>query len=159
MQRDPPINDAAFTYYERLRRVRTYVHENLSDHVSLSDAAAVACLSRSHFSSFFRKSVGIPFMRWVQYIRIVEATRLFREKDRSVWDVACAVGFRSRRTFERSFKRWIGMAPCRYRIAHRPTLDRAAQPTSAVVATLEQNAAYGRREGIERAPPRVDYSV
>lgn len=51
----------AFSYFPRLTRVREYVLRHLHGTVTLADAARVACLEKTYFSSYFRKKVGISF--------------------------------------------------------------------------------------------------
>lgn len=121
------INDAAFDYYERLARVREYVTENLTDHITLASAASVACLSPSYFSSFFRRAVGVPFTAWRRQMQIQLATELLANRNRSVAEVAQATGFRTGRTFERWFRRYVGVSPQAFRLQRRPERRRQAE--------------------------------
>jgi AraC family transcriptional regulator len=105
------IQDEAFRYYARLRNVHEYIASNLSQDVSLSEAAAVAGMEKKYFSTFFHKKVGICFRYWLMSVRVEEARRLMRLRDFSITEIAFMIGFRDLRTFERAFKRCTGLTP------------------------------------------------
>jgi two-component system, response regulator YesN len=124
------ISEEAFNYFERLGRVRAFVERNLGKRIALHDVAAVACMNRSYFSSFFRRSVGVTFSEWLRFVRVEKAARLFQERDHTVQEVSAQVGFSSLRTFERWFLHHAGMSPRQYRHACRPR-TKASQQQSA----------------------------
>ena len=64
-------------------------------------------------SRIFKKNSKIDFVNYVQYIRIFHTIRLFEENE-SITDAAYQSGFDSIRTFNRVFKKIIGMAPSEY---------------------------------------------
>lgn len=94
----------AFLYYPRLTRVCEYVLRNLHGTVTLPDAARVACLEKTYFSSYFHKKVGISFTAWLRLVRVGRAIRILQCQDITVFELAQQVGFRSVRTFERCFR-------------------------------------------------------
>ncbi|RPI25110.1 MAG: AraC family transcriptional regulator [Acidobacteria bacterium] len=115
-----PGNDRAFMYYPPLKRVREYVEKNWAEPISLTDAAGVAAMETSYFSTFFHRKVGIPFSDWLRRIRVAKAIDMIQEKDRSICEVAFAVGFNDLRTFGRAFKRYTNRTPMNYKKACRP---------------------------------------
>ncbi len=114
------IKQAAFDYYPRLERVRSFVKSRLSEHISLRGAADVAAYEPTYFCSLFHRRVGIPFTRWLTITRVSRAAELLRSKDYPIWEVAHMVGFRSVRAFERAFKSVALSSPMRYKNAARP---------------------------------------
>ncbi len=110
----------SFSFYPRLGRVRRYVAEHLSERITLRDAAQVACLEYNYFSSFFHKKVGITFGEWLRVVRVMRSTELLRAHDTTVSRAAYKVGFGTVRTFERSFRRVMGMTPAEFRCGVRP---------------------------------------
>jgi len=119
--RQPSIIEESFSYYERLGRVRQYVESHLSDGVTSSAAAVVACLEPSYFSCYFRQRVGIGFTQWVRQRQIKTAQRLLEERDCVISEVAFTAGFRSVRTFERWFQRFVGVTPLDFKLRSRPS--------------------------------------
>jgi AraC-like DNA-binding protein len=115
------ITDAAFQYYERLERVREYVVANLEEPLSLADVARVARTERKYFSVFFKKKVGVCFSVWLHHIRLNAAMDLLKSRNHTVTEVASLVGYRDVRTFERNFKRYIGMTPRDFKDHVRPS--------------------------------------
>lgn len=120
MSNVPKINQAAFTYYERLRRIKQYVDGNSFEDVSLGTVARVAGLEKKYFSAFFRLKVGIGFKDWLTYLRIGRAMELLERQDQTITAVAFAVGFRDLGTFERAFKKATGMTPQVFKKSVRP---------------------------------------
>jgi two-component system response regulator YesN len=115
------INEAAFSYYARLQRVRDYVEEHYTERLSLAEAAQVAGLSETYFSSFFHEKVGVCFTAWVTHFRVQQAIALIETQNISITEVAHSVGFRDLRTFERAFRRHMGMTPVAYKRSVRPS--------------------------------------
>jgi AraC-like DNA-binding protein len=115
------INEEAFSYYPRLNRVRTYVQANLSEPVTLEAAAEVAAMEKTYFSYFFHQKVGITFSVWLQYVRIKQALELLRARNRTITEVAFAVGFNELSTFQKAFKRWTSLTPRDFKKIARPS--------------------------------------
>lgn len=114
------INERAFDYYVRLKRVRDFVAENYSDTVTFSEAARVAAMERTYFSTFFREKVGITFSEWLRIFRVLRAIEIMKTSDQTICDIAFAVGFGDLRTFERAFKHYTSQTPSEYRKSVRP---------------------------------------
>ena len=111
MLHPPSMDHSAFEYYPRLRRLRSYVEENLSEPIPLKVAAEVVGLEATYFSKYFRARTGVRFKDWITYERINRAVDLIRSEDVSLTRVAVSVGFQSLSSFDRAFKRCCGMTP------------------------------------------------
>jgi len=99
----------------RLRRVLDYIEDHLNEPLSLSELAAIACLSPFHFSRCFKRSMGMGLHRYVVERRIKRARRLILETDLSLANIAAATGFDSQASFTFRFGREVGMSPGRLR--------------------------------------------
>src|SRR6202165_6350186 len=77
--------------------------------------AAVANLSRAHFSRSFRAAFGETPHRSLQRRRVERSMFLLRETDRNITDVCLDVGFGSLGTFSRTFRDIVGVNPTDYR--------------------------------------------
>ncbi len=119
--RTSTVNDAAFSYYPRLHRVKTFVESHLSEHISLEDAARVAAYETTYFCSWFHRRAGLRFTEWLALERVERAIELIRTSDRPMWDVARTVGFTSLRSFERAFKRGTLLSPKVFQSLVRPS--------------------------------------
>jgi transcriptional regulator GlxA family with amidase domain len=99
----------------RICRVVQVLAQDLSRRIPLTEAAKIAGLTPTYFSSCFRKSVGITFIEWSARLRVGEAKKLLAISDLSITAVAAIVGYPDVTTFERVFGRTEGRCPRRYR--------------------------------------------
>jgi AraC-like DNA-binding protein len=109
------IKTEAFTDNPRLARVQRFCEENPAARISLVDAARVANLEASYFSSFFHEKTGVCFHSWLNYKRVLRAMHSLADTDLSITLVSRRVGFRDLRTFQRAFKRFASVTPTEYR--------------------------------------------
>lgn len=115
------INEGAFQYYSRLRRIKQHVEQYYAEPLSLEKAAGIAGMERKYFSAFFHKKVGVCFRHWLMWIRIRKAIGLIETENNSITQIAYAHGFTDLRTFERAFKRCTGLTPLEFKKAVRPS--------------------------------------
>ena len=99
----------------KLGKVTKYVEENYRKKIMVKDVARLAGLSEPAFFAFFKKSMGVSFTRYVNEIRIREASRLLCETDDTVAGIAYTTGFNTPYYFNEIFKQKKGMTPGEYR--------------------------------------------
>ncbi len=99
----------------RLKRVLEHVDATLEAPLTLSDLAAVAGLSRFHFSRAFRSAVGETPLAYVAKKRVERARALLRSTELPLAEVARQAGFTSPGYFSTAFKRSTGLKPSLYR--------------------------------------------
>jgi AraC-like DNA-binding protein len=92
-----------------------HLDANIQEPTTLSQAAAIACMERTAFCKFFRRSTGICFMEFLHIVRINRAALLLVSHDLSITEVANAVGYESTAVFQRHFKAHFGMPARVYR--------------------------------------------
>jgi transcriptional regulator GlxA family with amidase domain len=102
-----------------LRRVREHIESSLSERIELGELARITGLSECHFSRAFRQSVGVPPHRYVMTRRVEVAANLIEQTNRSLTDIALAVGFADHSHFTRTFARMKRETPGAYRRRHR----------------------------------------
>jgi AraC-like DNA-binding protein len=88
--------------------------------LTVDDLARAAGLSRAQFSREFRRAFGEPPHRYLLTRRLERAAALLRNTDRSVTDVAMAVGWSSLGSFTTTFRRVYGVTPAAYRASFPP---------------------------------------
>jgi transcriptional regulator GlxA family with amidase domain len=94
-----------------LVRLSEWMRANDPLHLTLSNAAELACLERQYFSAIFRRYVGISFVEWRRSIRTNRAAHLMTVEGLTVEEVVLAVGYKDRRSLERAFKTILGTTP------------------------------------------------
>ena len=110
----------AFSYYRRLRIVRQFVLDHYSESISLEDAARVAAMERTSFSTFFHRTSGVCFRDWLAAIRVGKAMELMAGSNIPVREAGRKVGYPNVRTFERIFLRVTGSTPIQFKNSVRP---------------------------------------
>jgi GntR family transcriptional regulator/MocR family aminotransferase len=99
----------------RLTRVVTAVRERLDGAWSLETMAELAAMSVSAFRRAFTEAVGAPPVAWLLEQRLARAAALLRDTDRTVTDIAYAVGFGSTSRLSEAFSRRHGVSPSVWR--------------------------------------------
>jgi len=94
-----------------LKRARAFMEANLGESLTLDDLAGAAGVSRFHFARLFRVSTGSSPMNFLMKQRIARAQMLLLRGDRSVCDIAAALGFCDQSHFSRTFRRMTGQTP------------------------------------------------
>ena len=98
----------------RLRRVRTYVEENLSSDVSLEEMAASVGLSPGHFSRAFKAETGLSPYAFVVQSRVERVKHQLLNTRRSLAEIAVDCGFATQSHMTDTFRRATGMPPARW---------------------------------------------
>ena len=90
-----------------------FIHENYAMDLSLSDIAAAAHLSPFHLSRIFKKATGVTPHQYLLQVRVNSARSLLTAGagNRSLAEVAAAVGFSDQSHLTRHFKRLLGVTP------------------------------------------------
>ncbi len=104
----------------RLLPLLRYVERNLHVWLTLERAAQIVSLEPTYFSSEFRRVTGCTFRDWNRAIRIERAKRSLQKRGSTVLSIALSVGYRDLTTFERAFKKCVGMSPSAYRAKYVP---------------------------------------
>ena len=83
--------------------------------VSLAQLEEDLHISKHYISHLFGDKLNIGFNDYINSLRITYAARLLRETNDPIIDVSENSGFNSLRTFNRAFKKHIGVSPRDYR--------------------------------------------
>jgi AraC family transcriptional regulator len=118
---------------KRLKRVLSYIEDNLERNLSLEDIAAEAELSTSHLKALFRKSMGIPLHQYVIRQRVERAATLLREGRLPISQIARQTGFAHQSHLAMHMRRIFGVSPREFRSARGS--ERDTDRESRLVAT------------------------
>lgn len=103
---------------ELLKAVITHIETRYTDKIYLRELAELAGMSESRFSQFFKKTMRLSPMAYINRLRVEKAAELLRETDRKLLDIALEVGFGHPGYFIRRFRELTGMTPAEYRKRH-----------------------------------------
>ena len=121
----------------KLRTVIEYVTKNLEGTPRLEQMAAVAQLSRSHFTRQFKAATGLAPHQYVIARRVERAQHLLKSDDEvSLAEVAVRVGFADQSHFSFHFKRMVGVTPRQFRISRKKKVRSDYKSSSEPISLL-----------------------
>ncbi|MEY9095396.1 helix-turn-helix domain-containing protein [Paenibacillus sp. RC84] len=95
--------------------------EQADSQLSVAEAAHEVGLSRSHFSTLFKRVVGESFVAFTCRTKLGIASELLASSKLTVQDIADRVGMPDAKYFSKWFKRCTGQTPSHYRTERRMT--------------------------------------
>lgn len=98
------------------------LHEQSSQEWTVEKLAAAVAMSRSAFALRFKALVGAAPMEYLAHCRIQKASRLLHESDMSIGQIADTIGYDSEMSFNKAFKRHVGVPPGKFRTTQRNTV-------------------------------------
>lgn len=99
----------------RINKVCKYIEDNISQKISLSEAADLVNMSDSAFSHFFKKQTSISFITYVNNLRVAKACELLANTELSASEICYDCGFNNKSNFIRIFTKRKNMTPIEYR--------------------------------------------
>ncbi len=101
----------------RLKRMLSYIRQNLSSRITLGELAAAAHISERECERCFRRQIGVLPFDYLLDTRLDRARRLLADTSRPVTEIALQCGFSTASYFTLCFRRKFGMTPtaCRRR--------------------------------------------
>lgn len=100
---------------DRMNRVHAYVMKNFRDKISLDEVAAIANMSPSSFSRYFKIHANKTFSDFLTEIRIGYSCKLLISQKIDVAQVCYDSGFNTLSNFNRQFKAFTNYNPLEYR--------------------------------------------
>lgn len=100
---------------QRILEVLLYIEQHISEHLELSELAAITKLNPTYLSNLFTAKMGVPLIRYINGRRVANAIRMLREKTLSVKEISDRLGAENPLIFSRLFKRHTGRTPLEYR--------------------------------------------
>ena len=107
----------------RIGTVLRSIHESIERPWTVAELASAAGMSRSAFALRFRQIVGETPLEYLTRWRIYKAAVLLRDGDKKLTEVAQEVGYDSDGSFNKTFKRIVGVTPGEYRRASKERSD------------------------------------
>ena len=98
-----------------INRIEEYVKKNFHRTITLKDIAEEMNLSENYEGVYFKRSVGIRFVEYLNQVRLFHAIKLLRETPLSVKEIAYKVGFCSPEYLTRIFREYLSCSPSQMR--------------------------------------------
>jgi len=96
---------------DRIRLVLDYIHQHLTEPLTVEYLASLACLSPRQFSRLFKYQTDESPAKAVEHLRVEAAHTLLESTHHSIASIARQVGFSHPETMRRAFFRCSGFPP------------------------------------------------
>ncbi len=93
------------------------MHEKIEQPWTVAELASAGGMSRSAFALRFKQLMGETPLEYLTQWRMYKAALLLRDGDKKLAEVANAIGYDSDGSFNKTFKRIVGVTPGEYRRA------------------------------------------
>jgi AraC-like DNA-binding protein len=115
----------------------TYIRENFTRDVCLTDLSDLLGMSEWAFSRFFKKNSGSSFTDYLRTLRIAYACKLLADTQMPITDICFEIGYANVSNFNRNFLSQRGSTPSAYRRMSKQRLTRS-KATAVLTDTVVQ---------------------
>jgi len=98
-----------------IRKAMAYIHTHYAEPITREVIAEHVGISADYLTDCFRQELGITPITYIRRYRIRQACDLLQNSEKSITQVALAVGFSDGAHFTRTFQREMNMTPRAYR--------------------------------------------
>ena len=99
----------------RSRLMMHYIDQQFRNDLKLTGMAALMKMNASYLSDYFRRCTGMSFHEYLSRKRLEYAVILLNSTENTVLEIALEAGFPSSRSFQSTFRKYLGMTPGVYR--------------------------------------------
>lgn len=100
---------------EAVEKAVAYIEKKYSGSISLDEISKNVYLSSHYFCKLFKESTGLSVWEYLTRIRLDQAKKLLQETDKSITEIAMAVGLGDSSYFAKVFKARESISPRKFR--------------------------------------------
>jgi len=100
---------------EKIRELLAYIAVHYAEEIDLNFALQFTGMGKSLFAEMFGQEVDMPFVTYINKVRLEQAARLLTETDLACSVIGYDCGFASVSLFYKLFKDYFGQAPGTFR--------------------------------------------
>lgn len=94
-----------------IQKAIEYIKANYGKQINLCDMAREAAMSQSYFSNQFKVISGVSPYNYLMTVRIENALEQLKDTNKTVMAIALECGFTSITSFNKAFKKHVGVVP------------------------------------------------
>ena len=98
-----------------VEQIKLYISENFEKDITLQDIAENVYLSTAYISRLFKQYAGETVSDYIIKVRMDYAIILLKQKNLKIYEVCNRVGYKSKKYFNITFKKYTGKTPSEYR--------------------------------------------
>ncbi|MDR1642007.1 MAG: AraC family transcriptional regulator [Clostridiales bacterium] len=99
----------------RISQIARYINEHYSENITLTSLANEFYVSKYFLSHSFKETTGVNITGFINNKRVSEAANLLENTSMPLTEIAMSVGFNNQPYFIKTFKKYHGMSPSKYR--------------------------------------------
>lgn len=107
----------------RLGVVLEYISTHYPEQIRISDLADMCHVSETHLRRLFQEVMNISPLEYMNLVRVQAACHELHRTDKPVDKIRTEVGFETASTFNRNFKKLVGMSPNEWRMKKKDKAD------------------------------------
>ena len=108
---------------DRIRTIISHIRSNLYEYQDIDQLAKIACMSKDHFIRIFKKETGDTPNAYITKKKMEAAELLLITSDEPIKNVAIKLGYDDCSYFNKTFKKYSGITPQQYRMAHKDDIS------------------------------------
>lgn len=98
-----------------IRQALNFINQNFTRKITLEQTARQAIMHKNYFCTVFRQQMGCTFYSYLNNLRLRHACSLLKSTEQPIKEVAISCGFTDISTFNKAFRKAMGMTPSVYR--------------------------------------------
>lgn len=103
----------------RIQPILSFIQEHYADPLSIDLIAKQFHLSTNYLSKFFKKTLGMSVLKYLQLVRVSQAQRLLLFTDKPTHIISEDVGFPNEKSFRKAFETVFETTPKKYQIVNK----------------------------------------
>jgi AraC-like DNA-binding protein len=104
---------------EQISRSVEFMNGHLNESLKVATLAALVNLSRSHYTTLFRRVTGYAPLRYLNHLRMQRAVQLLNSTDLPIKQISDQLGFSEQFYFSRAFNKMYNHSPTEHRRRYR----------------------------------------
>ena len=98
--------------------VHEYLIKHLNERITIETLSKIFLINQTTLKETFKNVYGTSLASHINNHRMEKAELLMKDDNKSIMDIALAVGFSSQSRFSEAFKKHFGASPAEYRKKH-----------------------------------------
>lgn len=103
------------TNEDRIYEIINFLHQHYDTRFRLDDLASHFYLSKNYLSRYFKKSMGMTVLEYIESIRVNHAVEKIQTTDMTIEQIATSCGFHSSKALNKSLKKIHGVTAKKFR--------------------------------------------
>ncbi len=128
-------------YHENYMKAIQYIDHHFKEKLTLNEIARQLSFSPSYTSKLLKRFTGIPFVKYLAYVRVRASLEVLLEGRECIQKIALDYGLPSAKAYTEVFRELYGILPSAYRKQFRNNMKYSQDsPCQKMVLQQEQNA-------------------